>query len=214
MKLKKKAAAVDAKGTKMPGMEIQGISSSEMRKMWGFTINPDGCINFIKHPRNGSIKVLEKTKELYARINGMWYPVSEEDALKINQYATKEAIDLEGFMTSLSVRFSKEEVLRSLSAILKERMENENYFVSERSAGYLAKRSHSDNCCCGWKIYQPDGTTTRSFKDALDGSYLQLAFVYGPFDGPMISETWENEYFIKCNGKWFEIDSETYYDVC
>lgn len=107
-----------------------------------------------------------------------------------------------------------DETVATLNAILKERMENEDYLVSECSVGHLAKRSHSHNCCSGWKIFQPDGTTTRSFNDALDGSTLRLEFIYGDDDGPMISEAWDNEYYVKCNGKWFQIDDATYYDVC
>lgn len=99
-------------------------------------------------------------------------------------------------------------MVATLNAELAKIIEVEN----ERNLAYMGKRAHSRNCCAGWKIYQPDGTTIRSFKEALDGSTLCLEFIYGPDNGPMISEVWEKEYYVKCNGKWFSVTEETFLD--
>ena len=69
---------------------------------------------------------------------------------------------------------------------------------------YMAKRSHSRYCCCGWEIEQPDGTATRSFKDAQDGSYVELQFIYSEDWEPMVCETWDNEYYWKVDGQWYD----------
>ncbi len=76
------------------------------------------------------------------------------------------------------------------------------------SIKYMCTRSHSRHCCRAWKIRQPNGTTTRSFKESADGSLLELHFVYGPDDGPKISEYWEIEWYLKKDGEWWSLDKE------
>lgn len=67
--------------------------------------------------------------------------------------------------------------------------------------------------CMGWQIKQADGTKTRSFKEAADGSILELQFIYGADDCPMAAETWGNEFYKKENGKWYEINREEYCSI-
>lgn len=83
----------------------------------------------------------------------------------------------------------------------------------EVSIKHLCSRSHSHYCCCGWFVKQPDGTKTRSFKEAADGSILELQFIYGADDCPMAAETWSNEFYKKEDGKWYTIKREEYRSI-
>lgn len=77
----------------------------------------------------------------------------------------------------------------------------------------LARFSHSRHCCKGWAVKQPDGTETRSFKKAAEGSFLKLHYLYTPYDGcALCEEQWYTEYYLKLGDGWYSISECEFID--
>lgn len=72
----------------------------------------------------------------------------------------------------------------------------------------MARMSHSRRYLAHYEIEQQDGTVTRSFKDAADGSVVNLTRITINLDDYYSSDVdfdyfYENETYVKHNGKWY-----------
>lgn len=70
------------------------------------------------------------------------------------------------------------------------------------SLAEMGKKSHSRHVDPSWEILQPDGSKTRSFKNAQIGSTVELEFVYGDVDAPLTFLHIETEFFKKTEDGW------------